>query len=55
MALKKKLLPKKTCPVCDKVFQPTKKWQVYDSSKCSQKAFRHRIAERLEKLDSRSA
>lgn len=51
MALKKKILPKKVCPVCDKTFQPKTSWQLYDKASCTQKAFRHRIAERLQRLD----
>jgi hypothetical protein len=51
MALKKKPLPKITCPVCDEKFQPTSKFQKYDSNVCVQKAYRFRVAQKLERLE----
>lgn len=51
MALKRKQLKQITCPVCDKKFQPTKKGQKYNSNLCAMKAYRHRVAEKLERLE----
>ena len=58
MALKIKPLKKITCPVCDRRFKPTNKRQIYDDHLCAMRAYRHRVAmklERLEELERRSA
>ncbi len=51
MALKRKPLRKITCPVCDKRFLPTNKRQKYDSNLCAMKAYRFRVAEKLDRLE----
>jgi hypothetical protein len=50
MALKKKRLKKRTCPVCDRKFQPGNKRQIYDRNVCAQKLYRFRVARKLERL-----
>ena len=50
MALKRKRLKKRTCPVCDKRFQPTNPRKIYDSNLCAMKLYRWRVAQKLERL-----
>jgi len=55
MALKRKPFKKITCPVCDLRFRPTKKWQKYDSPVCAMRAYRFRVAQKLEQLEEQKA
>ena len=50
MGLKTKRLRKRTCPVCDRRFQPINPRQLYDSHVCGQKIYRYRVAQKLERL-----
>jgi len=56
MTLKRKALPKRICPVCGTRFQPTKKGQIYDKRTiCGMKAYRFRVAQKLERLEQLEA
>lgn len=49
--LKRKLLKKRICPVCDAHFRPTNPRQMYDKRKiCGQRAYRFRLMEKLQRL-----
>ena len=50
MALKRKVF-KRVCEVCDKRFQTGNKRKIYCSHLCGVKAYRYRVAQKLERLE----